>query len=145
MVQTSSGVLMSSIISHFPLSTSVFIGLIQPIAPQALQPSGPVGRVEVQAWRHKVGHLLGVLGREVVLLVQDLVSGPELELFDVLEVTLLVEEVLGVLPSNGEFLGHFAEELLEHGEVVLIAVVVLASTGVEKEVSCEELKGDTPC
>lgn len=87
----------------FPSSFDSFSIVSQPIALQALQPSSPIIRIKIETRRYEVGNLLCILGRKVILLVQDFIYGPEFELFNVLQVALLVEEIL----PNASFFGIF--------------------------------------
>mmetsp|Transcript_36407 Transcript_36407/g.67283 ORF Transcript_36407/g.67283 Transcript_36407/m.67283 type:complete len:242 (+) Transcript_36407:126-851(+) len=120
------------------------IRIVQPVALENVHRRGPVLRIELQERQHELRDLLRILGGEVVLLVQDFLDRPELQLLDVLQVALPIEEVLRVLPGQRELLRHLPKKLLEHGEVVLVPVVVLPRARIEQQVARQQLERDAP-
>ena len=97
-------------------------------------------RIKVQTWRDKIGNLLRILSGKMIFFMKHLLNGPEFELFNVFQVALLVKEVFGVLSTQCKLFGHFTEQFLKHGKVILVSVIILAGARIEEKVSGEELE-----
>lgn len=67
----------------------------------------PLG-IEVQNRQEKISRCFGIFPTELILLMQDVLQPPVLQLVDVLQLTFSVEEVFGIPPACRELLGILA-------------------------------------
>mmetsp|Transcript_41774 Transcript_41774/g.97552 ORF Transcript_41774/g.97552 Transcript_41774/m.97552 type:complete len:370 (-) Transcript_41774:594-1703(-) len=122
------------------------VARLHPAVLQGLGSGLPLARVPCQHRQEEVRHLQGLGFFPAVLLLEDALQRPHLQLLDVLELSRIVEEVLGVAPRQGKLLRwQVSEQLGDEGQVVFLPIPVLPLLGVEEVVARRQLEEHAGC